>query len=1353
MPHSLDGSTREQRLNEALAAYYEAVEAGQPIDHQEFLARHADVADGLASFFAAKEDFERHAAPLLDMASGTKIRYVGDYELLQEIARGGMGVVYRARQLSLDRIVALKMIRDSHLASRVEMRRFQGEAAAAASLDHPHIVPIYEVGMHDGQPYFSMKLIDGPSLAQRLAAGPAEPGDAARLLATVARAVHHAHQRGILHRDLKPANVLLDLDGQPHVTDFGLAKRVGHSVERLTRSHAILGTAPYLSPEQAAGRVNDLTAAADVYGLGAVLYEALTGQAPFQGTVVLDVLRQVREDEPVRPRSLNPRLDADLQTICLKCLEKEPAKRYVQAADLADDLERWLRGETIHARPVGSLARAGRWCRRNPVVAALAGGLLALLGAAAIAATAAAVSLNQLADKEHHAALAAGKARDDAEQGRIIAETEKSKAQAERDAKEKALRRADGLRLTAHATAAMNSDPGLALLLAIEGARQAPGLLANNALLAALESCHEERTLLASNALTSARFSPDGRRVLGVGRNGTIWVWDAATGKKEAELSARWQNTLLELGSAAFSPDGRFFAVTYEKNLQIQHRGISPQFATTRKYYTDRVVRLGEIATGKRTAFLKGHQAKVVSAVFSPDGKRVLTAGQDGTAHVWDAATGKELLVLKGSATGLKNAVFSPDGRRIVTLTSAWRYRNSYPEDKPDGSVIMDPADVEDPDDPAVVARLGQVCMRGGDGGGGGGIDQREDVQARVWDAASGRELCVLKNSPIATAYVQMRIPDCAAFSPDGERLVLGFTGFTHARVYETATGRVVARLRDSDFRGTLEAAFSPDGGRVATITTDGDEAPHCTVRIWDAATGQELARTAGHGQLLRSLSFSPDGRLVLAAAADDRTARVWDATTGREVALFRGHGQVVNTAAFSPDGRRVVTAADDGTARIWQLHVPRADHALRLMDGSEAANVRGPIRSITFSPDGRHVLTTNEDTSARLWDAATGQLAAVLQGMAGLADRRTVREQVLRQVRSAQLSPDGRHVLVLTDMAHSKLDLVPGEPPKELPYTPAFLFDAASGKDLVAYLGDRYQVAQAFFSPNGYHVLTIESQDIEQRTIDRMGGGGSNSSCSGSGPDCPPTVARLYAAETGKLVAVLRDGKSSIEGAAFSPDGRLVVTVGGPSGTGERCMVLWDVTGKRLRTLSTHADKIASSVAWSPDGRRLVSGSWLWDADTGQPITHLTGLTGVPADASLSRSLFSADGRRQAAPWSDNTIHVIDTETGKTLVIGTGHRMAILAAAFSRDGRRLVTASADETARVWDAATGTEIVTLTGHHRAVTGVAFSPDGGRVATASVDGTARIWTIDLLLVAEARKPRHLTAVEHRRFEIP
>src|SRR5271166_2299229 len=387
-----------------------AVEAGDVPNRQDLLDQHLEHAEALQAFFADLDRMDRVASPLrladgLDATHAVEanghselptVRYFGDYELLEEIARGGMGVVYKARQMSLNRLVALKMILAGSFASSRDVRRFRTEAEAAANLDHPHIVPIYEVGEHETQQYYSMKFVEGTSLARHPRSDPRREVEG---MVTVIRAVHHAHQRGVLHRDLKPSNVLVDSQGTRVVTDFGLAKRLADTDRSLTEPGQVLGTPKYMAPEQAAGR-KDLTVAADVYSLGVILYERLTGQTPFTGENALTLLRHARESEPPRPSSLRPGLDRDLETVVLKCLEKEPGQRYPSAEALADDLDRWLRGEPIMARPVGQAERFWRWCKRNPVVSSLAGAVAASLFIGIVASTYFAVQASRRAFAE-----------------------------------------------------------------------------------------------------------------------------------------------------------------------------------------------------------------------------------------------------------------------------------------------------------------------------------------------------------------------------------------------------------------------------------------------------------------------------------------------------------------------------------------------------------------------------------------------------------------------------------------------------------------------------------------------------------------------------------------------------------------------------------------------------------------------------------------------------------------------------------------------------------------------------------------------------------------------------------------
>ena len=364
---------------------------------EEYLARFPEWADEIARAFGPSPTGVWNPTPRINGSSGFRtddtifepgapvpplsgsddlppLAQFGDYEILEEIARGGMGVVYRARQVSLNRLVALKMIRAGRLASAEELGRFRLEAEAAANLDHPHIVPIFDVGEHLGQLYFSMRLVEGGSLARRLGECGRDPLVAARLVATVAQAVDHAHRQGFWHRDLKPANILLDHAGRPLVTDFGLAKRVKADVS-LTQSGAILGTPSYMAPEQAAGGKQPLTAAADVYSLGAVLYEVLTGRPPFRAETVRETIFLVLESEPIPPSSIRPGLPVELERVCLKCLEKNPNARYPTARALAEDLERYLRGEGVEAGRPNPLQKLARWTRREPELVSHLGGL------------------------------------------------------------------------------------------------------------------------------------------------------------------------------------------------------------------------------------------------------------------------------------------------------------------------------------------------------------------------------------------------------------------------------------------------------------------------------------------------------------------------------------------------------------------------------------------------------------------------------------------------------------------------------------------------------------------------------------------------------------------------------------------------------------------------------------------------------------------------------------------------------------------------------------------------------------------------------------------------------------------
>jgi tRNA A-37 threonylcarbamoyl transferase component Bud32 len=399
---------RERRLNAVIAEYIEAVEAGLAPDRPQFLERHWDLTDGLVSFFENEDRLKLMAGlarprvgleswtrrPIRRTGSGAELRTnhdFGDFELLSEIATGGMGVVYKARHKTLNRIVALKTIHPGLVRPKDDVvRRLRIEARVVAALDHPNIVPLYEVGQRSGYPYLILKLITGGDLERHVPRLSGNPRASARLMAKVARTVQYAHVHGVLHRDLKPSNILLDERGEPHLTDFGLAKCI-EKENGLTQTGLIVGTPAYMAPEQVLGRRRGTTTAADIYGLGAVLYKLLTGRPPFQAETMYELLDQLLVREPEPPRDYNPEIDRDLESICLKCLEKQPSRRYESAAELAVDLERWLAGKPIKAQPATRWERASRWYHRNrrgvAVSAALVGLVMVFVLTAVVTAT------------------------------------------------------------------------------------------------------------------------------------------------------------------------------------------------------------------------------------------------------------------------------------------------------------------------------------------------------------------------------------------------------------------------------------------------------------------------------------------------------------------------------------------------------------------------------------------------------------------------------------------------------------------------------------------------------------------------------------------------------------------------------------------------------------------------------------------------------------------------------------------------------------------------------------------------------------------------------------------------------
>ncbi len=809
------------------------------------------------------------------VSSGTRIRYFGDYEILGELGSGAMGVVYKARQIGLNRLVALKMIRAGALAGEAELRRFQNEAEAVAGLDHPHIVPIHEVGEHDGRRYFSMKLIGGPCLSGTLSSYTANLQDAARLMVTIAEAVHHAHQRGILHRDLKPSNILLDEQGQPHVSDFGLAKQVKDDGS-LTVSGAILGTPAYMAPEQAAGSKRLVTTLSDVYGLGAVLYTLLTGKPPFGGDSVMETLDRVRHQQPTPPSRLNRKVPRDLEVICLKCLDKDSQRRYPSAQALAAELTRFLGGEPIQARPVSAFEKGWRWCRRRPVIAGLSTALVvAVLGGligtslgllAALDARQDALNRERDAVKAQAAELLA----------RGDAERESVRAKAQTELAEQRL-------YDSRMNLVQRNWEDYHGVLFQQGLEEQLPTNQHGIDRRGFEWFYWQRKISGLMTLKGHRggvrfvaFSPDGTRLTSASGDGTVKVWDVATGREIRSLNGH--------NRVAFSLDGTRLACAGE----------------------DGMVKVWNVVTGQETLTLKGHSENVTSVAFSPGGDRLASASFDRTVKVWDARAGQEILALKGHTRQVSSVNFSPDGKWLVTAgtsetSKVWDAGNG--EVRSDGGngtlKVWDAGNGRE-----TLTHIGNTPgtfilafspdgtrLASGDSSG----------MVKVWDPATGQGTLILKGHSSSI--------ESASFSPDGTRLASGDSSGM-AKVWDPANGREILTLQ-GHARDIRSLAFSPDGTRLASAAWDE------TVKVWDVGTGQNTLTLKGHTSGVSIVAFSPNGQRLASAGFDD-VVIVWDARYGQEPFSLKGHGNCVRSVAFSPNGQRLAAEEDPGTVKVW---------------------------------------------------------------------------------------------------------------------------------------------------------------------------------------------------------------------------------------------------------------------------------------------------------------------------------------------------------------------------------------------------------------------------------------------------
>jgi WD40 repeat protein/tetratricopeptide (TPR) repeat protein len=1221
--------------------------------------------------------------------SRTVIRYFGDYEIIREIARGGMGVVFQARQMALNRPVALKMILAGQLADEIDIRRFYMEAEAAANLDHPGIVPIYEVGEHEGQHYFSMGFVEGESLAHKVAAGPLPPREAAKLLAQIADSIQYAHDRGVIHRDLKPANVLLDARGQPKVTDFGLAKKLAGD-SGLTASGQVMGTPSYMPPEQAAGQHDQIGPLADVYSLGAMLYCLLTGRPPFQSASAMDTLLQVLELEPVPLRRLNLGVPRDLETICVKCLEKSPARRYSSASALALDLRRYLAGEPIAARPVGQMERGWRWCRRNPVVASLLAALFVVLAGAAGGASWAAVRFRDQAAREKRIADSEKRARKQADDANGTAQEQRAIAVAK---SAESLQRLSNQLVSNGNLPRAQGDwlaclPWYADALAIDAGEPERQALHRMRVAGTLRRIPRlvHLTWMPLEAGETVSFAPDGLRLLGPADRKVVAL-DPLSGKRiESRLALPDPP-----GRLRISPDGRVAVRLLERP------GTKPKESVTELLAWD-------VAANRALGPPITIGAAEVKLAFRPTHRRLATWGSAHPLQFWDLDSGRE--IEPPVYHELKNHLLEAERRIVLDIQAA-------PE-----------VDINQK------FRLQMAAGLGITGRETAPVSSSRLAIRNVIYSADGRLIAVsvlMSNPLIAPSISLVQVFDAETGLPRTPALVhrtyIGEVAFSsdgstlatltqepggrprEAQVFSTATGKsVLGPLNHGDNQGgsIFAVAFNPDGRRLVT-------AGSAEARIWDIAKARSLDRAAPLSGKIVAVAFSPDGHSLATLSGREGVARVWDAATLEPLTPPLRQAGITSSLRFSPAGRLLVTVGNSTApheleARAWDLTGPTPGEG-RSQPGR------------WYTPDGRFVLgaeskttrargKTTHDVSLKLIDRASGKPAAPLVSS----------EMGFVSVWQAALSADGRRLVAVMLSDHS------------LPNNRTVrTWNFHTSPPAIADLKHSQPVVFVALAPDGRYAATVAGSDHFHPCAVWLWDLSTNQGKPLAIDPNRNTLLVEFSADGRRLLSV-QDGLAQLwDTASAKAIGPPVKSARAPDQTATR--INW-VSGRHMQPWGTFAA-----------GGRIVLVS-VGDAAVHR-IDAETGLAQpggpIPAREAVEAIAASGDGRRFIAQMADRTAQVFDVETGRLAgppirpaddewqaAVSKEISESKPAVALSTDGRLALT-TLEQAVHVWETATGLPVGPPLQAHATIQRVLLG-DPNTVMAFTVSDGVHVWDL-------------------------